>query len=56
MFIINIVKIGTTLLKEERDVASVVKKFSYIVIRSLVIVISSNIYITTAINKKSLNM
>jgi len=50
MFIINIVKAGTTLLRKERDVSSIVKKLSYIVIRSLVIVIGSNIYVTIPIN------
>jgi len=56
VFIINIVRIGTTLLREEGDAASVVKEFSYIVIRSLATVIGSNIYVTTAINKESFNV
>jgi hypothetical protein len=56
VFIINTVRTGTTLLREEEDVASVVKEFSYIVIRSLVIVIGSNIYVAIAIDKKSLNV
>jgi hypothetical protein len=56
MFIINIVRTGTTLLREEGDVASVVKEFSCIVIRSLAIVIGSNIYVATAVDKESLNV
>ena len=56
MFIINIVRIGTTLLREEGDAASVVKEFSYIVVRSLATVISSNIYVATAVDKESLNV
>jgi hypothetical protein len=56
VFIINIVRIGTTLLKEEGDAASVVKEFSYIVVRSLATVTGSNIYVATAIDKESLNV
>jgi hypothetical protein len=56
VFIINIVKTGTTLLRKEGDAASVVKEFSYIVIRSLVIVTGSNIYVAIAVNKESLNV
>jgi hypothetical protein len=50
VFIIDTVKAGTTLLREERDASSIVKELSYIVIRSLVTVIGSNIYVTTAID------
>jgi hypothetical protein len=56
VFVINTVRIGTTLLKKEGDVASIVKEFSYIVIRSLATVTGSNIYVATAINKESLNV
>jgi hypothetical protein len=56
VFIINIVKTGTTLLREKGDVASVVKEFSYIVVRSLAAVTGSNIYVATAIDKESLNV
>jgi hypothetical protein len=50
VFIIDIVRAGTTLLREERDASSIVKKLSCIVIRSLAIVAGSNIYVTTAVN------
>jgi hypothetical protein len=50
VFIINTVRVGTTLLREERDASSIVKKLSYIVVRSLATVIGSNIYVTTAID------
>jgi hypothetical protein len=56
VFIINTVRTGTTLLREEGDAASVVKKFSCIVVRSLATVTGSNIYVATAIDKKSLNV
>ena len=50
MFIIDTVKVGTTLLREERDASSIVKELSCIVIRSLATVAGSNIYVTTAVN------
>ena len=56
MFIINIVRTGTTLLREEGDAASVVKEFFCIVIRSLATVTGSNIYVAAAVDKESLNI
>jgi hypothetical protein len=56
VFIINTVRTGTTLLREEGDAASVVKEFSYIVIRSLATVTGSNIHVATAVDKESLNV
>jgi len=56
VFIINTVRTGTTLLREEGDIASVVKEFSYIVIRSLATVTGSNIHVATAVDKESLNV
>jgi hypothetical protein len=50
VFIIDTVKAGTTLLREERDAFSIVKKLSCIVIRSLATVAGSNIHVTTAID------
>jgi hypothetical protein len=56
VFIINTVRTGTTLLREEGDAASVVKEFSFIVIRSLGTVTGINIYVATAVDKESLNV
>jgi hypothetical protein len=50
VFIIDTVRAGTTLLREERDASSIVKELSCIVIRSLATVAGSNIYVTTAVD------
>ena len=56
MFVINTVRAGTTLLREEGDAASVVKELAYTIVRSLATVAGSNIYVTIAIDKESLNV
>jgi hypothetical protein len=56
VFIMDTVRAGTTLLREERDASSIVKELSYIVVRSLATVAGSNIHVTTAVDQESLDV
>jgi hypothetical protein len=56
VFIMNTVRTGTTLLREEGDAASVLKEFSCIVVRSLATVTGINIYVATAVDEESLDV
>jgi hypothetical protein len=54
--IIDVVRVGTTVLTSKRDIASIPRKLAFTFVRSTVVIVRSLVKRTTGINKNGFNV